>query len=116
MTFSPIFGTGLARSGGLLYSSCLSAHPQIMVACCPNLELFRSYRNAVLRDLKNKDFLSECPKDAPLLDWFGTTNRIKILEFMLEKANLETKFSNEEWEGFFNSSVERGKLESSFNH
>lgn len=112
MTFSPIFGTGLARSGGLLYSSCLSAHPQIMVACCPNLELFRSYRNAILRDLKNKDFLIECPKDTPLLDWFGTTNRIKILEFMLEYATLDNQFLNEEWESFYNTSVERGKLES----
>jgi len=111
MTFSPIFGTGLARSGGLLYNGCLSAHPQIMVANCPNIELFRSYRNAVLRDLKNKDLLSECPKDAPLLDWFGTTNRIKILEFMLENANLENQFSDDEWESFYNISVERGKLE-----
>ena len=89
MNFFPIFGTGLARSGSHLYNNCLSALPEIMVANCPNLELFRSYRNAMIRDLRNENFLKECPADSPLLDWYGTNRRIQILEYMLEKANLD---------------------------
>ena len=47
---SPLFVTGTTRSGGTLLARALSAHKEIMVASDPYLEMFRSLRNAIVRD------------------------------------------------------------------
>jgi hypothetical protein len=111
MTFSPFFGTGLARSGGGLYSMCLSTHSDMMVACCPNIELFRSCRNAMLRTLGDQPFSRVCPANAPLQDWYGTDDRIAVLDHMLDKASLDIPFDVSEWTSFLETSIARGKLE-----
>ena len=108
---SPLFGSGLARSGGALYSLCLSTHPQMMVACCPNIELFRSYRNAMIRDLGNPLLSAACPADAPLQDWYGTKERLALLDHLLEKAHLDLSFDEAEWPSFLEISIRRGELE-----
>ena len=108
---SPLFGTGLARSGGGLYSMCLSTHPQMMVACCPNIELFRSYRNAMIRDLGDSSLSAACPANASLQDWYGTEERLTLLDHLLEKAHLDLPFDEEEWPSFLETSIHRGELE-----
>jgi hypothetical protein len=107
----PLFGTGLARSGGGLYSMCLSTHPQMMVACCPNIELFRSYRNAMIRDLHDPTLTAACPPKAPLQDWFGSAQRLELLDHLLEKAHLDLVFDPAEWPTFLETSIRRGELE-----
>lgn len=108
---SPIFGTGLARSGGGLYSMCLSTHPELMVACCPNIELFRSYRNAMIRHMSDPSFLAACLPHHPLQDWYGTNERIAILDYLLEKSDLNIPFDPAEWPSFLDISIRRGDLE-----
>jgi hypothetical protein len=109
--FKPIFGTGLARSGGGLYSMCLSTHPEMMVACCPNIELFRSFRNALLRDAPKLINGIALPVNAPLQDWYGTSSRIAALDYLLQDANLDVPFDQSEWPSFLQTSILRGNLE-----
>lgn len=109
---APLFGTGLARSGGGLYSMALSAHPQMMVACCPNLEFFRSFRNAVFRASDDPDIQGVCESDAPLQDWYGTRQRSAGLAYLLDQADLGLAFPATEWPEFVSRSVARGELES----
>jgi hypothetical protein len=107
----PVFGTGLARSGGGLYSMCLSTHEQIMVACCPNIELFRSYRNAVVRSLGSELLSVTCPPNAAFQDCYGCDNRIAILDHLLTAADLSLPFAEQEWHSFLQTSISRGDLE-----
>ena len=111
MTSFPLFGTGLARSGGGLYSMCLSTHPQMMVACCPNIELFRSYRNAMVRGLNDPALSAACPSNAPLQDWYGSVERLTLLDHLLDKADLDLPFDEAEWPTFLETSIRRGELE-----
>jgi hypothetical protein len=105
----PIFGTGLARSGGGLYSSILSTHPQMMVAICPYLELFRSYRNAVFRE-QGPGARETVPPKAPLQDYYFTDERIRLLDAILS-SDLNTPFAPDEWPEFERVSRARGELE-----
>jgi hypothetical protein len=105
----PIFGTGLARSGGGLYSSLLTAHPQMMVAICPYLELFRSFRNAVFAKL-GPAAQSVVPPKAPLQDYYFSDERIRLLDAMLA-ADLDLPFDQGQWELFHQTSVARADLE-----
>jgi hypothetical protein len=105
----PIFGTGLARSGGGLYSSILSTHPQMMVAICPYLELFRSYRNAVFRG-QGPGAQEAVPPEAPLQDYYFTDERIRLLDAILS-SDLSTPFASDEWPAFERVSKARGELE-----
>lgn len=108
--YMPIFGSGLARSGGALYSNCLSANSQMMVACCPNLELFRSYRNAIIRQSGDKEVEKQIPPSAPLQDYYGTSARIRALDMVMD-AILDIPFDEVEWPSFHDISVARGALE-----
>jgi hypothetical protein len=110
MNFSPVFGTGLARSGGALYSLCLSTNPAMMVACCPNLELFRSFRNAVLREHGTDAIRAEIPPSAALQDYYGTDMRTAALDLIMD-ADLDVPFAAGEWTDFHSISVARGDLE-----
>lgn len=111
MSYKPIFGTGVARSGGGLYSSCLSTHPDMMVACCPNLELFRSFRNAVIRTKGTPALRSAVPPSSALQDYYGTNERIAVLDLLLE-TDLDVPFDQSEWDSLHEISVARGDLES----
>lgn len=109
--FRPIWGTALARSGGGLYSLCLSAHPEMMVAVSPNIQLFRSFRNAVVRHA-NRDSLSRAVrKAAPILDWYGTDDRVRGLDYFLHDATLDVPFDDTEWDEFLSASIARGRLD-----
>jgi hypothetical protein len=83
----------------------------MMVACCPNIELFRSYRNAMIRDLHDPTLSAACPPNAPLQDWFGSVQRLKLLDHLLEKAHLDLVIDPAEWPSFLETSIRRGELE-----
>ena len=108
---APIFGTGLARSGGGLYSMCLSTHEEIMVACCPNIELFRSYRNAMVRSLGSERLSATCQPNSAFQDCYGCENRIALLDHLLTAADLSLPFAEQEWDSFLKTSISRGDLE-----
>ena len=112
MNFKPIFGTGLARSGGGLYSMCLSTHQDLMLACCPNIEFFRSLRNAIVEVGCLNNLFESIPSNSPLQDWHGDINRIKIFNYILGFPGLDIKFDNKNWNEFYSTSVARGELES----
>ena len=78
MSFKPLFGSGLARSGGGLASMCLSSHKDTMVACCPNLEIFRSLRNSIVKKGSSNDLFKPISTNSPIQDWHGSDNRIKL--------------------------------------
>jgi hypothetical protein len=106
----PVFGTGLARSGGGLYSTLLSVHEQIDVALCPHLELFRSFRNAVVRSMDDPDALAAVPPSAPMQDHYFTDTRIAVFDAILD-ADLDLPFEDAEWEVFLERSIARANLE-----
>ena len=110
----PVFGTSLSRSGGGLYSMCLSQHKDIHLACCPNLHIFKSLRTEIIKKIFAEkiiginDFI-----ERPIDDWYGNEN--KTLEFEsyitndldLEKISIDEKDLQE----FISISSERGSLE-----
>lgn len=109
--FRPIWGTALARSGGGLYAQCLSSHPEMMVAVSPNLQLCRSFRDAVVRHAP--DFLRRAvPPGSPIQDWYGTADRIQGLDYFLHEASVDIPFDPAEWDSFLEASIARGMLDS----
>ena len=110
-SFSPLFGTGLARSGGGLYSNCLSSNQDIMLACCPNIQLFKYFRNSIFQHNSGLDILREIPAEAPLQDFYGSDIRVKALDVLMN-ASLDISFDMDQWDNFLNTSINRGTLES----
>lgn len=108
-----LFGTGLARSGGALYSMALSAHPQVEVAVCPNLEFFRSFRNAAFREATDLQLTEAFAPTSSFQDWYGTDTRIAALDHILSLASLDIEFPLNEWPSFIEKSTARGRLECS---
>jgi hypothetical protein len=110
-TFSPLFGTALARSGGGLYSNCLSSNQEIMLAVSPNIELFRHFRNDVFQHNGDVDILREIPAGSPLQDFYGNDVRVKALDVLMN-ASLDISFDMNNWDDFLNNSITRGRLDS----
>ena len=104
----PLFGTGLSRSGGGLYSNLLSANTRIEMALCPFLELFRSLRNALLR----REDISFSPT-APLGDYYFDDNRINAFD-AVQRGTLDLPFEEAEWPDFLETCIARGALESEY--
>lgn len=89
---------------------CLSAHPDVMVASCPNVELFRSFRNALVRNQGDVELKRSLAPAAPLQDYYGTEQRTRLLDLALN-GNLDVPFDQEEWLNFHKVSVARGDLD-----
>jgi hypothetical protein len=111
LPWRPVFGTGLARSGGGLYNSLLSVHPQVEVVRCPHLELYRSLRNAIVRSVGDPEVLRASPLDAPMQDHYFTNARIRVLDALLA-GTLDLPFEDE-WEPFLERAIARADLEAS---
>lgn len=105
----PFFGTGLSRSGGALYCNMLSVHPSLMVACCPYLGLYRSFRNAIVR-AAGEAAISAVPGHAPMQDYYFDDGRLRVFDAILD-ANLDLPFDKREWEEFLSTTIQRGALE-----
>lgn len=80
---APLFVTGPARSGTTLLARMLGAHPQIDLAVDPYLPLFRSLRDAILRE-------RGLPVDpaAPLQDYYFDEGALAALD-AVQEADLD---------------------------
>lgn len=106
-----VFGTGLSRSGGALYSSVLSAHPRVEMACCPNLEFFKYLRSSAALHLPVTQI--EIPTDKPLSDWyFCEEGERRLFTHIQSQLNLNLDFPEQWHSRFVSESKARGSLES----
>jgi hypothetical protein len=105
-TFAPLFVTGPARSGTTLVALLLSAHRDVMVASDPYLTLFRSLRNAIMRD-QPPATVQQFDPSSPLQDYYFTDARIALMDAIL-RSDLRVRFDPDEWDTFLERSVARG--------
>lgn len=88
----------------------LSANSQIMVAADPFLELFRSLRNAFVRQHAPADALESFDPSSPMQDYYFTDARIKLMD-AVQQGDLSLSFDNREWEAFLDRGAPRCALE-----
>ncbi|MGE0392424.1 MAG: sulfotransferase [Vicinamibacterales bacterium] len=108
MSYRPLFAASLARSGGTMVCGMLSAHPRMMVASDPYLELFRSLRNALVNTAGATAGTDWSPTD-PLDDYYYDDRRIARLDAVLN-GSLDTPFDPAEWEAFLVRLTQRAAL------
>lgn len=101
----PLFGTGTARTGANLVCRMLNVNEQVMVAPDPFLELFRSFRNAAVREGGGT-----LDPTSPLPDYYFSDQRIQLLDTILA-ADLELPFDPAETEHLLEVSLPRLELE-----
>ena len=90
---TPLFGTALARSGGGLLSHVVSAHPEAMLARHPFLQIFKSFRNAIVRDLGIQEVSAVVAPAAPLDDYYFSAPKRRLLDAVLD-ADLDLPFED----------------------
>ena len=84
----PVFGTGLARSGGHLYNSLLSVNSEVMVVNCPFLEIYRSLRNAIIRQCAKPEIAKLFNYNDPFHDNYFSTQEIQLLD-LIQASDIE---------------------------
>jgi Sulfotransferase family len=104
----PVFGTALARSGGGLYTGMLSTNNDIMLANCPYMPLFRSFRNAVIRSLDDPAPTAAIPPSAPFQDYYFADARLDAFD-AIQKASIDIPFDQTEWEELLEQCRARGQ-------
>ena len=78
-----LFGSGTARGGTGILVQTLSAHSQVEYALDPALEIFKSFRNAVLRNKFSKHKIEKYNFLSPLSDYYFSDFQNEILELIL---------------------------------
>lgn len=110
-TPSPIFGTGLARSGGHLYNSLLSVNREVMVVNCPYLELYRSLRNAIVRQRGDDELRQSFKYGGPFQDNYFTDEGIRALD-LIQGCDLNAiSFEEPDFDEFVGRAGRRAALE-----
>lgn len=107
----PVFGTAVARSGGGVFSHLVSAHPQAVLARHPFLELFRSYRNALVREWDDRDIARATPADAPFGDHYFRACTPRVLD-LLGQATLDVRVHEADLANVRERGAARAALES----
>lgn len=107
---NPLFVTGTARSGSTLLCRVLSANADVMVAADPLFILFRSLRNAIVRNCAPDDLQQSFDFTSPLQDYYFTDERIRIMD-TIQAADLNIPFERQEWDSFFEASCARAQHE-----
>lgn len=102
--------TNTARSGSYLISMMMSANPELMVASEPYLELFRSYRNAVVRENARSDFADQFDPASPMQDYYFTEDH-RYAKNLVQQATLDIPYDDSEWEGYLEKAVPRVSLQ-----
>jgi hypothetical protein len=108
---SPLFITGTARSGTTLLCYLLNANQEIMTAIDPYLPLFRSFRNAAIRQSGDAQLKSSFDYRSALSDYYFDDNRLQILD-LIQETGLDIPFDKLEWDSFYKTSVSRMQIES----
>lgn len=107
----PLFGTGLARSGGHLYNSLLSVNREVMVVNCPYLELYRSFRNAIVRQRADDRIRASFDYSAPFQDNYFTEDGIRVLDTIQGADLANIAFDEDDLDGFAERAGARAALE-----
>jgi len=106
----PLFVTGTARSGTTLLSYMLNAHPNMMLAIDPFLPLFRSFRNAVIRESGDAHLRAVFDPASALSDYYFDDDRLRMLE-AIQTSDLDIRFDQSEWDVFYSASLSRIQIE-----
>lgn len=106
----PLFGTGTARTGSNLLGRMLSVNRDVMVASDPYLELFRSFRNAIIRASMPRYFQRGFNPRAPFQDYYFLDEQIQIMD-AIQAADLNMPFDRQEWPRLYEASCARATLE-----
>jgi Sulfotransferase family len=105
-----IFASSVARSGGNLLSMMLNAHPHVTVACNAYLEVFRSFRNAVIRRSGDDALIERFPPSSPFQDYYFRDDRLRLLDLILS-ADPDLPFDADEWPTFIDACRARTALD-----
>lgn len=91
----PLFLTGTARSGSTLLCRMVGAHPEAILASDPYFPLFRSLRNAILKQAAANDPALARYIDLPLQDYYFTDERMRVMD-TLQQGDLAAAFDQGE--------------------
>ena len=80
---SPVFITGVARSGTTLLAKMLNAHPAVRVASDPLFPFFHSLRNALIQRGAGPEVLAEFDPTMPIGDYYLRRHGPKIVDAVL---------------------------------
>ncbi|WP_454021050.1 sulfotransferase family protein [Azospirillum sp. Marseille-Q6669] len=109
--FRPLFGTGLARSGGGLYTGTLGVHSRIHYAMCPFLQIYRHLRNAIVRQKVEEEFRFAVPETVPLQDYYFQP-ALRSVFLTIQNSNLSDIRFDDQGVGFLDAVRRRCALES----
>lgn len=107
--FSPVFITGVARSGSTLLPYMLSAHQQIKIASDPFFYLFKLLRNAIILQA-NREGIRNFQPESPLQDYYFSSERILELD-EIQQATLDIPFHEPGWKEIKERIVQRAAHE-----
>lgn len=109
-SYRPLYQANISRSGGNLTRMMLSAHRDVMVACEPFLELFRSFRNAAVRQTGTAGQRAAFDPRSPMQDYYFTDSRIDLMD-LVQRADLSLPYDEAEWDLFVERCSARCALE-----
>ena len=107
---TPLFVTGTARSGTTLLCYMLNANPHVMTAVDPYLPLFRSFRNATIREFGDRNLKADFDPNSSFSDYYFDSDRIKTLD-LIQSGVLNISFDQSEWVDFYQTSLSRIRIE-----
>jgi len=108
MAPSPLFMFGLPRTGTNLISRVLNMHPEVMVAIHAFQPLFRSLRNAAVRELADCDVQGIVDVDTPVHDGHFDLIQRRMLDD-IHRATLDLPFLQTEWPDLHDRLVSRAE-------
>lgn len=101
-----IFSTGLPRSGTNLLTKILYQSNQVSLASGPNIEIYRFFRNKLIKKYGSTSLKKKNKIFSPIQDYFGSTENQELLKLMLN-GNLSEKFEKKDWKLFLKKSQSR---------
>ena len=101
-----IFSTGLPRSGTNLLTKILYQSNQVSLASGPNIEIYRFFRNKLIKKYGSTSLKKKNKIFSPIQDYFGSTENQELLKLMLN-GNLSEKFDKKDWKLFLKKSQSR---------
>lgn len=106
-----IFSTGLPRSGTALLTKALYESNQASVAVGPNIEIYRFFRNKLIKKYGSRSLKKKNKIFSPFQDYFGSKENQELLKLMLS-GSLSERFDKKDWKLFLNKSQKRNDHDS----
>ena len=106
-----IFSTGLPRSGSALLTKALYESNQASLAVGPNFEIYRFFRNKLIKKYGSRSLKKKNKIFSPFQDYFGSSENQELLKLMLN-GSLSEKFDKKDWSIFLNKSQSRNDHDS----